>query len=79
MNVNLSDGHSVEVTSEPTKGGPGVLVSAKLMKDGEQILCTSTVTCYYNGRSYSASKECPSCSGNTGDCSDPQHPSVTCG
>jgi hypothetical protein len=79
MNLTLSDGKTVEVTSVEATGGPGVVTSHKLMDGDEMISCTTTVTCYYNGKSYSASRECPSCSGNTGDCSNPTNPRVICG
>jgi len=45
---------------------------------GYHVAGETTVTCTCSGGK-SVTKKCPSDQGNTCDCSNPQHPKITCG
>jgi DnaJ-class molecular chaperone len=87
--MNLKGGRAMD-THIFSVGGKELVVEVRECKGGGYMVmhhldevgakCTSSVTCFDSqGNSYYFSKECRSCSGNEGDCSDPKHPKIRCG
>ena len=77
----MDNGECVEVDVKQCERSGSVMVQQHFKAaDGATKGVTVTVTCTDgDGKQYSTSKQCPTSQSNTGDCSDPKNPKITCG